>query len=354
MDILLLTNELSRDNGWATVSYYLKRELDNRHRVFVITEEELKTNNYCNLLTLITTFKRVAKTAKPFDVIICNVEPYLPLAALLKRKYRAKLIFVGHGTYTYFPFIKGWKGKYNRFFSRFIDRLIVPSQYTKNRVSSWWPYEIDLVKWGVDIEMYHPVDVRKQKAFVFVGEQKARKGVKHLIQAFEKLIQADSDVKLYFLGKANHDIRRIVIERNMQDHVFFKGHVTHDELLKYLSLSMCHVLPSVNAESSFEGFGLVHLEANACGIPSIGSKNSANESVIEPGINGFLVEQGSSNDLYLTMKEIIDDPGNTLKLYESSLKHARQNTWGMNLAGFVDIVDRMNPTNSPRATYCKT
>jgi glycosyltransferase involved in cell wall biosynthesis len=350
MNILLLTNELSRTNGWATVSFYLKKELDKNHRVSVITKEDLKADEYYNPYTLIAAFMRVAKRIESCDVIICNVEPYLPLAALLKRKYGARLLLVGHGTYAYFPFRKGWKGKYNRFFAKSVDRIVVPSQYTKDKVKSWWPYEVDLVKWGVDTRMYHPVSARKEKAFVFVGAQKERKGVRYLILAFEKLLKDDPDVKLYLLGEINNKYREIVAEKGMQETVLFKGHVSHDELLKYLSTGICHVLPSVNTDFAFEGFGLVHLEANACGIPSIGSKMTANESAIKPGVSGFLVAPGNINELHLAMKKIIADPDNTLKLCASSLNYAKQNTWSANLAPFVDIVERLVESSSKCTT----
>lgn len=64
MNILLLTNELSRTNGWATVSFYLKKELDKNHRVSVITKEDLKADEYYNPYTLIAAFMRVAKIGR--------------------------------------------------------------------------------------------------------------------------------------------------------------------------------------------------------------------------------------------------------------------------------------------------
>jgi hypothetical protein len=74
---------------------------------------------------------------------------------------------------------------------------------------------------------------------------------------------------------------------------------------------------------------------------------TANENVMEPGINGFLVEPGNVHELYLTMKEIIGNPDNTLKLCASSLNYANQNTWSINLAPFIGIVERVNAKNNP-------
>ena len=48
------------------------------------------------------------------------------------------------------------------------------------------------------------------------------------------------------------------------------------------------VVASRNSGSSYEGFSLVHREANSYGVPSIGSLNSGNEDAIDDGNSGFL------------------------------------------------------------------
>ena len=96
-NILLITNELNTTNGWATVGYYLNKELSKEYNVTVLSQNTDRNNKY-NLITSnyyhnIHNFHRLLKdyfaikkslNNKKFDLIICNVEPFLPLAVLLK------------------------------------------------------------------------------------------------------------------------------------------------------------------------------------------------------------------------------------------------------------------------------
>lgn len=341
MNIILLTNEMSRNNGWATVSFYLERELRKAHKVTVITEEATGHRDYYSPYVLLTTFESLFRNIESADVVLCNVEPHLPLAALLSQKFNSKLVFVGHGTYAYFPFLKGWKGTYNRFFARFIDCIVVPSRFTKEKVFEWWRNDIIVNKWGVDTDLYHPVSARKEQAFISVGEQKSRKGTGQLILAFEKLLIEYEGSKLYLVGRTSQLYKEMVAGKRLERNIIFTGHVNHCELLKYLSKCICHVMPSLNMSYAFEGFGLVHLEANAAGLPSIGSKGTANEDVIEHGINGYLVNPLDALDLYRTMKGIVENIEDTKKLSKRSVYYAKQNTWQSNLKPFVELVEQL-------------
>ena len=62
--------------------------------------------------------------------------------------------------------------------------------------------------------------------------------------------------------------------------------------------------PSISISNYFEGFGLVHLEANACGTMTIGTINSSNEDAIPKG-NGFLVEQNDVQGLACAINKLL-------------------------------------------------
>ena len=105
--------------------------------------------------------------------------------------------------------------------------------------------------------------------------------------------------------------------------------LSDDELIDLYSKAMCNVLTSINAGEHFEGFGLIHLEANACGIPSLGSRNSGNESAILDGKTGYLCEQKNVNDIKEKMELIISDFDNDDfdKWKQNCITHAIGNSW---------------------------
>ncbi|AEH06042.1 glycosyltransferase family 4 protein [Methanothermococcus okinawensis] len=351
-NILLITNELNTTNGWATVGYHLNKELNNEYNVIVLSQNTDK-NNKCNLITsnhyynfyrLLKDYSTIKNSLhnKNFDLIICNIEPFLPLAVLLKKYFNSKLILFGFGTYIYYPFVKFPYKYYNKFWIKYVDKIIVPSKFTYNKVRVWYKKDnLFIVKLGVNIDEYHPVNIKKEKAFVFVGAQKERKGVTYLILAFDKLVKEYPDVKLYMVGKKSEKYYNFVKNHNLHENIIFTGEVNHNELLEYYSKSFAHVLPSINTKNAFEGFGLVHLEANACGIPSIGSLGTANEEVIVDEYNGFLCPQKDVKCLYERMKTLLEDKQLYSKMCKNSLKYAKEHTWGKTAENFKRIMGEL-------------
>ncbi|HIP90607.1 MAG TPA: glycosyltransferase family 1 protein [Candidatus Nanopusillus sp.] len=350
-NILLLTNEVNRSSGWATVGYYLKEKLSKEYNVTVVSHIKdsnnddynlISTYNYYNIFKLFSDYNRIVKklSDKNFDLIICNIEPFLPLAVKLKRYFKSKLILVGHGTYIYYPFVKIPFKYYNKFFVKYVDKIVVPSRYTYNKVREWFTRDdLTIIKWGVDTRRYYPKNVKKELAFIFVGAQKERKGTIYLLKAFEKILQEYPDVKLYMVGKKSQKYYRYIQRRRLDKNIVFHENASHEELLNYYSKSMVHILPSVNTNDAFEGFGLVHLEANACGIPSIGTLNTANEEIIIDGYNGFLVPQRNVDQLYNRLKLILEDKNMWKMMCKNSLKHAKEHTWEKTAKKFMGIIE---------------
>lgn len=336
--ILLITNELNTFNGWATVSYYFCKYTS--FDIKVITRPSWSKNAHYQFKQFLSDCKKYSSLKGDFDVVFCGVEPGLPLCAYLKWKLKIpKLVLLGQGTYIYTPFIKLPLKLIYRPLMKLVDCLIVPSKFTKNKVKEWYAGKINEVGYGVDINRYKPMDVKQEKALIFVGAQKPRKGVEYLFNSMKLLLQKHPDLKLYLVGGISHNYVSLAKELKIDENVIFVGKVSHSKLLTYFSKSMVHVLPSVNSTYNFEGYGLVHLEANACGIPSIGTSKSANESVIQPGINGFLVKQKNSKDLYECIHKLLSDEKSYSKLVSSSKEYARLHSWSDSIKRIDEVID---------------
>lgn len=353
--ILLVTNSLSRRNGWSTVGFYIKKQLQKLdYRILTISGDGCEGSSLVIFSSLkkfsILTQKAEAKRLKKelrgesIDTIICNIEPLLPLCAILKRKLNIKnLMFIGHGTYAYFPFISGIKSYLMCRYASAIDCIIVPSEFTKGKVQEWYSGDIYKVKWGVDLQRFKAsVHTEKKNQFVFIGQLKERKGVSYLIKAFKKLLVTHKETKLVIIGDYSPSYMRIISAEDLDDKVVCTGVVDHNELVRILTSSLCHVLPSVNTDSQFEGFGLVHLEANACGIPTIGCRDTANEEVIIDGFNGFLVDQKDSGDLYTKMKMILSDKILYGQLCSNSKSHAASHSWENSIAELIKVESKIS------------
>jgi glycosyltransferase involved in cell wall biosynthesis len=103
--------------------------------------------------------------------------------------------------------------------------------------------------------------------------------------------------------------------------VEFTGSLTHQELLQTYSEARLNALPSNSEGLHFEGFGLIHLEANACGTLTVGTLGSGNEDAIQDGF-GSLVPYGNVSALARIISDSMSvDP-------YPRLPSERLRTWG--------------------------
>lgn len=123
---------------------------------------------------------------------------------------------------------------------------------------------------------------------LFVGNLIPRKGAHHLLAALARV--SHPYWRLHFVGRADVDpaysarLHRMLRGSGMLERVRFHGQVS-DAALRDL-LGRVHLL----AVPSYEGFGIVYLEAMAFGLPVIASTAGAASEIVTPGINGFLVD----------------------------------------------------------------
>ena len=171
---------------------------------------------------------------------------------------------------------------------------------------------------GVDADRFNPSidtiaiksrhNLLGKRVILFVGAlDKAHyfKGLEYLLDSFAGLnidetillIIGDGDLKDYYQG--------LSLKMGVLDRVIFLGKVQNEELPKYYATADLLVLPSIKIES----FGLVLLEAMACGKPVIASNLPGVRTVVDDGLNGFLVEPKDCCDLITKMRYLLEEDG---------------------------------------------
>jgi phosphatidylinositol alpha-1,6-mannosyltransferase len=110
-------------------------------------------------------------------------------------------------------------------------------------------------------------------------------------------------------GPYRDNLDRLAREVGVRDRVVFAGRVDADALPDVYALSDVFVMPSRVrlAASDVEGFGLVFLEANACGKPVIGGRTGGIPDAIAEGKTGFLVEPESVADIAGRLGTVLTD-----------------------------------------------
>jgi len=145
---------------------------------------------------------------------------------------------------------------------------------------------------GVDLAQFQPEAIARREdrlEILFVGGIALRKGIFYLLDAVQRL---EIPFRLRLAGMPDVSCRDFVAARRNPDRIEFLGHQGTAAVRRLMSESDVLVLPSVE-----DGFGMVLLQALACGCPIIASRHSGGPDLVESGKNGFLVEPGNSDDL---------------------------------------------------------
>lgn len=139
----------------------------------------------------------------------------------------------------------------------------------------------------------------REKVILYVGRFDSRKGIETLVRACALLKQAvkekdTNNLKLVIVGGSSPNmpdgdertrIEHIVDELGMRDSTLFAGRIGHDILPLYYTAADVCVIPS-----HYEPFGLVAIEAMACGVPVVASNVGGLKFTIIPEETGLLVE----------------------------------------------------------------
>ena len=128
---------------------------------------------------------------------------------------------------------------------------------------------------------------------VFVGQLIHRKGLDILIDAFRNIKYPNTELLLIGDGDKLNDLRKSVMESNLEDKIHFLGKMSKDNVLEYLRLSDVFVFPSRE-----DIWGLVLNEAISNGLPVVSTKQvGASFSLIKNNLNGFIIDSESSKQL---------------------------------------------------------
>lgn len=135
----------------------------------------------------------------------------------------------------------------------------------------------------------------REKVILYVGRFDERKGIETLVRAFALLKERDlKNIKLMIVGGSSANmpdgierdrIENIVNKLGLKDSTIFVGRIGHDVLPLYYTAADVCVIPS-----HYEPFGLVAIEAMACGVPVVASNVGGLKFTIIPEETGLLVE----------------------------------------------------------------
>jgi phosphatidylinositol alpha-mannosyltransferase len=214
------------------------------------------------------------------------------------------------------------RGVFQRLLGRLRARIAV-SPAALAFVSKYFPGEYRLIPNGVDRGRFFPLgeDLGEGPAlpgvglvYLFVGRNEPRKGLPVALEAFRRLRPRRPWDRLLVAGTAGLSpepgvVTLGVVEESKLADVYRSAHVL--------------LAPALGGES----FGMVLLEAMACGTPVIASDIPGYRYVLEGGRGGVLVPPGDADALAEAMLKLAEDPARRKALSEEALRRAAEFSW---------------------------
>ncbi|NJE02073.1 glycosyltransferase family 4 protein [Thermococcus sp. JdF3] len=240
---------------------------------------------------------RVIKREKlEFDLIHAHFTWPSGYAGLkLKKVYRVPLVLTTHGLHV--TRLNSMKKKHAMETWNSVDAIINVSRKCVELLKELGlpASKLYYVPNGVDLKKFYPIDQfvaretlgvpTNKRVIVSVGNLVEKKGYIYLIQAAKILQELRDDFVVYIVGGGplySH-LQKEILSLGLKKHVFLVGRKPHDEVALWMNAADVFVLPSL-----VENFGVVNIEALACGKPVISTYNGGSEEVIISNDYGFL------------------------------------------------------------------
>ena len=199
------------------------------------------------------------------------------------------------------------------------------------------PERLEVVPPGVDHAFFSPGDKRGARralglgdhpVLLFVGRIQPLKGLTVAVEALAR-IERDDAVLVVVGGPSGSDGRReqrrahkLGAELGVADRVRFVEPQPHPVLSTYYRAADVCVVPSRS-----ESFGLVALEAAACGTPVVAAAVGGLRTIVDHGHTGFLVEGRDPGVFAAYTEELLCDPTLALTMSRNAFSRARSYTW---------------------------
>lgn len=201
---------------------------------------------------------------------------------------------------------------------------------------------IEIVPPGVDHAFFSPgsqagarwaLQTDHSPLLLFVGRIQPLKGVDVAVEALARL--EHTDARLWIVGGASGAggeaevgrIRRLIAANGLGERVRFVPPQAHHLLSTYYRAADVSIVPSRS-----ESFGLVALEAAACGVPTVASAVGGLRTLVEPGQTGYLIDGRDPDDYAARIDIILADPVLARRLSISAAARGRTYTWSASAA----------------------
>jgi glycosyltransferase involved in cell wall biosynthesis len=229
------------------------------------------------------------------------------VGARLKEKFDVPFVVTAHGYDIYdLPFRNNfWRERIQEVMNS-ADHVITVSQKNAELIKKLnCSSPVTVISNGYNQRLFYPRNSeackkilglpQKKKILLCVGTLEPIKGHEYLILAMDLIRKQRNDIICYIIGDGSRmrHLRRLIKKLHLDDDVKLVGAKRHDEIPLWMNAADLFVLPSIQ-----ESFGIVQIEAMACGKPVVSTRNMGSREIISSDDYGVLTPIKDSLNLY--------------------------------------------------------
>ena len=216
---------------------------------------------------------------------------------------------------------------------------------------------ISVVNPGIDPALFYTSPKTRYPSFVYLGRIRAQKNIDVAIRAFASVVKKYPKARLSIAGWGDklEELSKLAQSLKLAKSVKFLGRVSDKKRVRLLGRSWAMLQPS-----SFEGWGITVIEANACGTPVIAADVPGLRDSVLHDESGILVPVKNEYSLAETMKLLISLPDYRARLSSNALAWSTNFNWDVKSSEFISAISNCHqepelntPIREPAPAYAK-
>ncbi len=300
---------------------------------------------------------RIVRTEKIAVLCIGELVAGGWLAGACRRLFGLKTIIYIHGEEisTRTEYDQGGQRRRRAFAAA--DGIVAVSRFTQDTLTGGFGVpaaKIELVSNGVDLQRFVPrprpahligrYGLGDRPVLLTVSRLYARKGIDRTIESLPAVLSACPDLVYLIVGEGSYrpTLEALVVRLGLGRHVMFAGAVPDYELTEHYALGDVFIMANREMpDGETEGFGLVFLEANACGLPAIAGRAGGSVDAVTDRVNGLVVDGESPAAIAAAIIRLFGDDALRDSLRIGGATVAQASGWDRRVDQFLRFCDRL-------------
>lgn len=202
------------------------------------------------------------------------------------------------------------------------DAVICCSKFIKKEINQFFNFnkEINVIPNGVRADFFQPTKINNNTypTILFAGRLVVEKGIFVLLNSIQMVIKKYPNIKLHICGDGylKDELDEFIIKHGLESYICFKGFLNKKEMLAEYQKADIAIFPSL-----YEPFGLVVLEAMACGLPIIVTNTGGMSEIVNHRTNGLKVTPGKSLPIAKKIEFLLENKFEAKKMGERAREH---------------------------------